>query len=418
MAQAQVKKFSPKSATPATAPPQKSFVLLSLPLDRQGNVTSAYHAALDYLSSSPRTISYDEFTACVYVDGDILSPRHIGEITGEIASKYAVTNLQFGPVKQAIETIAYKNAFSSINPFLDSIPEWDNVPRLESFFEKYYGAENVGGANNFNKQCGKIFFTQALKRLLDPGCKAELVVVLCGAQGIGKSTLGQKLVPSSALFLDAKNDFGQELVLKMQKSWIVELSELSGMRKKDIEDIKSFISCSVDVVRRPHSPVPESLPRHQVFYGTTNSKEFLKDETGNRRFLPIMCNERKIQTSIFDIEKEEVMQLWAEANVLLSSGFQYWTLPDGLLAVSEFFSLKDELFSEQLENLVAEQVEHCGYVTMQMICNKTGVSDVWRQASVRDYLRSRGLRPVSIRKDKKIVRVWATDNFKEKREEN
>jgi predicted P-loop ATPase len=149
----------------------------------------------------------------------------------------------------------------------------------------------------------------AIARVMRPGCKVDHVLVLEGPQGIGKSQAAATLA-DEAWFTDSlPRDLGEkDAAIHLQGRLIVELSELSQLKRGEIETVKAFISRQTDKFRPPFGRVEIEVPRQCVFIGTTNEAEYLVDVTGNRRFWPIRCG--KIDIAAL---KRDRAQLWAEA---------------------------------------------------------------------------------------------------------
>ena len=162
--------------------------------------------------------------------------------------------------------------------------------------------------------------TGAVARIFVPGIKFDLAMVLSGGQGEGKSTIISKLGKgwSSDTFSTVH---GREAFEQVQGVWLIEMAELSGMRRAETESVKHFISKQEDNFRAAYAKVSEIYKRQCVFFGTTNEKDFLKDTSGNRRFLPIDTNRRKAKKNIFGDELDKnIDQIWAEAVVGFRAG--------------------------------------------------------------------------------------------------
>ncbi|MGX7714781.1 VapE domain-containing protein [Enterococcus faecium] len=175
--------------------------------------------------------------------------------------------------------------------------------------------------NSYTRAVTRKMMVAAVARIVYPGTKFDSVLILNGPQGIGKSTFFAKLAgdwfSDSLTLTDMKDKAGPE---KLQGYWILELGELAGMRKTDVEVVKSFISRSDDKYRASYGVNVESHPRQCIIVGSTNAESgFLRDITGNRRFWPVRISgdgKRKAwQMSIYDVE-----QIWAETLVLYSQG--------------------------------------------------------------------------------------------------
>lgn len=218
-------------------------------------------------------------------------------------------------IDDAFHLEAERNAFHPIVDYISKL-EWDGVKRVDTLFPDYFGAtENI-----YSAEAARVFLTAAIARVFEPGIKYDLVITVVGTQGTGKSTFFKRL--GQDWFSDTFTTFqGKEAFEQLQGVWLLEMAELSGLRKADLETVKQFISKSEDTYRPAYGRVVETYPRQCVFVGTTNEADFLQDPTGNRRFIPVDSNMNSATKSIFsDLTKYEVDQLWAEAFNLYNEG--------------------------------------------------------------------------------------------------
>lgn len=223
-----------------------------------------------------------------------------------------VYNVQFSReiMDNVIEKEAYHNKFHPIKSFIEE-KEWDGNKRIETLFIDYLGAKDT----HYNREVAKKWVMGAVARIYKPGIKYDTMVILYGKQGGGKSTLSSRM-GGNWYNQSIKTFTGDEAYKKLQGSWICEIEELSAFQKSTIEDIKSFISAVIDIYRASYGKRTERHPRQCVFIGTTNNYEFLKDKTGNRRFLPITTDKDKATKSVFDdLTRDVVQQMYAEAKV-------------------------------------------------------------------------------------------------------
>lgn len=211
---------------------------------------------------------------------------------------------------EALDIAAGTRAYHPIRDYLDNLPAWDGVQRIDTLLVDYLGADNT----DYVRAVTRKTLIAAVRRIYRPGTKFDTVLILSGPQGTGKSTLFAKLAGdwfSDALSLtDMKDKTGSE---KLQGYWIHELGELAGMRKMEVEVVKGFISRTDDKYRASYARVVESHPRQCIIVGSTNAENgFLRDVTGNRRFWPVAItgeSERKT----WGLDAETVGQIWAEA---------------------------------------------------------------------------------------------------------
>lgn len=204
--------------------------------------------------------------------------------------------------------IMHENSFHPVRDYLDTLV-WDGYARLDRIFVEYLGAED----DDYTREVTKMSLIGAVKRIYEPGCKLDTSLVLVGPQGCGKSgavkKLGKEWASDTLTTMQGKEAFEQ-----IQGFWIIEMAELASFRKAEIETIKHFISKQEDVYRPAYGRFVINHKRQCVFFGTTNTYDFLKDNTGNRRFYPLDCHPEKAVKDVWiDLTDKEVDQVWAEA---------------------------------------------------------------------------------------------------------
>ena len=200
--------------------------------------------------------------------------------------------------------------------YLESLV-WDGMPRLDTLLIDYLGADDTP----YVRAATRKTLTAGVARIYEPGVKFDSILVLNSPQGVGKSTLfaklGGKWFSDSLTISDMKDKTAAE---KLQGYWILELGELAGIRKVDVETVKSFISRTDDKFRQSYGTTVESHPRNNVIVGFTNSESgFLRDITGNRRFWPVHVPGGSAQT-VFALTQSMVDQLWAEVIIKYRAG--------------------------------------------------------------------------------------------------
>ena len=219
--------------------------------------------------------------------------------------------------KDALLSVAAKRSYHPIREYLDNLPLWDNVKRIDTLLMDYLGAED----NSYTRSVIRKTLIAAVSRIYEPGIKFDTVLILNGPQGIGKSTFFEKLsgnwFSDSLTITDMKDKSGAE---KLQGYWILELGELAGMKKMDVETIKSFISRTDDKYRASYGVAVENHPRQCIIVGSTNAEGgFLRDITGNRRFWPVKVSGNSPKKA-WSLTKEDVDKIWAEAMYLYNQG--------------------------------------------------------------------------------------------------
>lgn len=201
-----------------------------------------------------------------------------------------------------------KHTFNSVADWLRSLPAWDGVKRLDTLFVDYLGAADT----SYTRAVARKSFTAAVARAMRPGIKYDVMSILGGPQGIGKSTL--LAIMAGSWFNDSLASFdGKEACEMIQGSWILEIGELNGLNKSEKNQVKQFLSKTDDIFREPYGRRTARYPRRCVFFGTSNDGEYLNDSTGGRRFWPVDCAVRPAAKNVFTQLREEAPQIWAEA---------------------------------------------------------------------------------------------------------
>lgn len=211
-------------------------------------------------------------------------------------------------IADALTAVLTRHSYHPIRDYLNGLT-WDGVPRLDRIIIDYMGAED----SELNRAMSRKHFVAAVARVFNPGCKYDYCLIMSGAEGIGKSTLlrvmGGKWFNDSITTLEGKEGMEQ-----LRRAWVVELGELSSIKRSDVEQVKAHLSKQVDIYRAAYARRVLEHPRQCVFCGTTNEALFLKGDTGNRRFwvIPVVAELRKYKDWSEAIRRDRD-QLWAEA---------------------------------------------------------------------------------------------------------
>lgn len=216
-------------------------------------------------------------------------------------------------------------SYHPIREFFETLPDWDGVERADTLLIDYLGAEDTPYVRAVTRK----ELCAAYCRVYHPGIKFDSMIVLNGDQGIGKSTLIAKLGGewySDSLNLSDMND--KTAAEKLQGYWIMEIGELAGMRKADLDKVKAFISRQDDKYRASFGRRVTPHPRQCVFFGTTNSQNgYLRDITGNRRYwnVKVPGNGRY---KPWEMDEDTVKQVWAEVMVYAKAGEKLYLSPE------------------------------------------------------------------------------------------
>ena len=252
----------------------------------------------------------------------------------------------------AVTKAADDRSYHPVREFLDALPEWDKVPRVDTLLIDYLGADDTPYVRAVTRKtlCG------AVCRVLSPGCKFDTMLVLNGPQGVGKSTLISRLAGgwfSDSLNLsDTKDKTAAE---KLQGYWIMEIGELAGLKKAEVETLRSFLSRQNDIYRASFGKRATPHLRQCVFFGTTNAeKGYLRDTTGNRRFWPVKTPGGSRKHS-WELSNEDIRQIWAEVLVYVKAGERLYL--DGKMEDTAKSEQREAMESDEREGLVREYLD-------------------------------------------------------------
>ena len=248
-----------------------------------------------------------------------------------LETKYDLTsNVQ--NINHVCSIIADDNRFHPIKEYIEQT-KWDGTSRIKSVFTDFLGATD----NIYTQTVALISFVGAVARVYSPGVKFDTCTVLVGKQGTGKSKFLSKIAVNPDWFTDGVTTFdGKDFYESIQGKWIIELGEGTAFQKSIKERTKQALSSTVDYYRKPYGRHPEERPRQCVFFGSTNNYDFLKDETGDRRYYPIDVNIGNASKNIdSDLTPEYIAQLWAEALYLYQHGQSIYIKDNQILEMAE-----------------------------------------------------------------------------------
>lgn len=315
--------------------------VLEMDVDGKGNYMATIHNAKMILSHDPLLkgkIRKNEFTKKYRVFGALPwntdERERDWEDTDDSGLRYYIEKVYQIKGKANIEDawglVANENRYHPVRDYLESLV-WDGVPRVETLFIEFMGAED----NAYTRAVSRIALTAAVARIFAPGIKYDNVVVLVGPQGCGKSTILKKL--GRDWFSDTLTTMqGKEAYEQIQGFWIIEIGELAAMKRYEVETVKQFTSKSEDSYRAAYGHHVETHKRQCVFFGTTNTYDFLKDMTGNRRFFPVDVHPEKAVKDVWkELDTKAVDQIWAEAVSLFRNGEKFYMWNDDLKRMAE-----------------------------------------------------------------------------------
>jgi len=260
-----------------------------------------------------KRIWLNEFSNAIYMKDNPLKDTDYTRIKRWMYNHYNV-HFTTDSIVEATNYIAEVNGHNPLTSWLNK-SVWDGVPRMDEWLVRACGTED----NKLNREIGRRWLIQCVARAMEPGCKADCVLILVGPQGARKSTTF-RILGSPEYFCDTPMDIGSSnAYMQIHRAWIYEVAELDSIRRARNSSTKAFLSAQEDTFRLPYARQTVTLKRHTVFCGTTNKAEFITDETGSRRYWPIQVG--KMDTNWTEHNRH---QLWAEAVVAYKNGEKWY----------------------------------------------------------------------------------------------
>lgn len=236
----------------------------------------------------------------------------IDEIINYIESSSMYDNTLFTSqnVRSAINIVCKENSYNPLTEYLNSAyQEWDGKPRLKNIFNTYLGAEKT----EVNQIISVHFFSNAVAQAFEPGRKNDEVLDLVGKQGTGKTEFVRRITPLG-FYTDNFTTFDKPDDLnEFRLSFFINDDELAVSNKATFENVKKFVSKTELTFRASYAHFPKTFKRRWVLVRTTNDLYYLRDLTGNRRFMPVLADKGKAIANIFDITEDDKRQIWGEA---------------------------------------------------------------------------------------------------------
>lgn len=246
-----------------------------------------------------------------WIDSDSAGLRHYLE------KNYGITSAS--KIEDALTNIFLRNERHPVRMYLNNLPPWDGVPRVERVFVDFLGAEDTP----YIRTITTMHLVAAVHRVFHPGEKYDYILVLSGPQGIGKSQIVHGLCPDPKWCNDSLSDLSgknKDVVQSLAGSWLIELPELAAVYRTELEPFKAFSTKNEDKLREPYARRHIHQPRQCIFIGTTNDVQFLRDPTGDRRTLPVACGVHSPTKDVHRDLPRERDQIWAEVMFYYHAG--------------------------------------------------------------------------------------------------
>ena len=309
-------------------------------------------------------------------------------------------------MRDVVLAVASENQFDSAILWARKL-KWDGVPRVETFLSKYFGATD----DPYTRAVAIYTWTALAGRVCEPGVKADMSPVFIGEQGIRKSSGIAAMAPSADSFLEIDlGDDDDKNARKLRGVIVAETGEMKGFYVKEQEHIKSFMSRRFEVWVPKYMERATRYLRRCIFVGSSNQKEFLVDETGNRRWLPV--NVAHVDTDAIESDRE---QLWAEAVVLFDKAGVVWKEAEDLAKDIH----KEHMVHDEWEPIIEEwlSVEDDGAVRgdrplrlAEVITGAVGVfvANIDRKTEIRagKVMRKLGYEKRVVREDGVLAKKW------------
>ena len=265
-----------------------------------------------FLENHPKyagKLKYNEYLRMKEFDGKEFTDFMQSTINNEVFRYLGFSNK--GWVEDSINEVFDKNRYNPVMDYLTGL-QWDGKKRIESLFIDLLEADDT----ELTRVMTEKWMIAAVKRTIQPGCKFDNMIVLQGSQGIGKSSICERLAKGffSTISLDEIDN--KDIIDKMNKTWIGIIDEMDNFNRKEMSKVKTFLSQCQDTVRLAYARNTSVFTRHCIFIGSTNDDTFLRDSTSSveRRFWIIKCNKTKMDNKIRTVMTDDyVDQLWAEA---------------------------------------------------------------------------------------------------------
>lgn len=249
-----------------------------------------------------------------------------------------------------METFFSERSYNPVMEYMEKAAEnWDGRKRINQMLQVYLGAEDI----DLVSKIAEMWLVGAVAKVYDPYAKFDYVLDLVGGQGVGKTSLLQKL--GGDWYTDAVTDFANKDNYDiMLKALIVNDDEMVASNRMSFAETKAFISKTSLRFRKPYMKRTEEFAKNFVLARTTNQKEYLKDKTGERRFLSVMADISRQKKHPMEIEPETVEQIWGEAVTIYKAGADLMfdkETEERLEIYREKFMYRDEVELQVLEYL-------------------------------------------------------------------
>ena len=291
------------------------------------------------------------------VNKGMLKDSYIDELASYIESSKSYEQTLFANqlIRSALTVVANRNRYNPVLEYMNiAYRDWDKEERLDTFFSDYLGVDKSA----VTRLITRLFFVGAVAKVYNPSRKFDFVLDLVGGQGAGKTTILQKIAPCG-YYTDQFSSFeNKDDFAVMRRALIVNDDEMTATANSTFEVLKKFVTLQEFEYRKPYGHQAERFPKGFVLARTTNNLYYLKDKTGERRFLPLLVDkDRQLANPVKDLTPEYVKQAWGEAVHIFKSGDYSFDL------TSEQQEMLDEhrqtfMYTDDLEDAIADALDN------------------------------------------------------------
>lgn len=375
-----------------------------LPVNKDGKIIASYTSMVAVVSQID--IGYDNFLECPMIQRNGAWDRFDDSDYVDIAMKLesdGFAGVSIPKVKDVVRKVMVQKQFDSAKEWLARIV-WDGKDRCSHLFAWYFGADN----SEYEKAVSMYFASAMAARVIHPGAQCDMVPILLGKQGAGKTSAVKALAPIVDSFteIDLSVRKDSDLARQLRGKLIGELGELRGLKTKESEWIKAWITRTHEEWTPKFVENSKIMPRRCVFIGTTNEDEFLVDQTGNRRWLPIKVGDCNIQSL-----KDDIEQIWAQAAVIFN---QFGVMWQDAVRLAEEHRESHMIYDDSMVDSVREALKSHKFVGKDAIRLLDVANELYEgkipsradQHRIADALRSLGYERLTKRVDGKLCKVF------------
>lgn len=331
--------------------------------DNSIKVNSSYNVLLalkhDYQLNS--SLKYNEFNE----DSEIVKPLNLGGTqydVGELPSDFeSVLAVYFEQeldvvftgvaIRNGLDVFFSQKKYNPVKEYMEEcLKQWDGKSRISTLFSKYLGAERI----ELVEKITLLFLVAAVKKVYEPDFKFDYVLDLVGGQGVGKTSILQKL--GGPWYTDSITDFqNKDNFELMIRSLIVNDDEMVASKKLGFAELKSFITKTHLRFRKAYARRAQEYPKKFVIARTTNEVAYLRDKTGERRFLPVMVGVAEQEQHPMEMSEDTIRQIWGEAMTLYRGGYPTAFSKDEERELEVY--REQFMYIDEIENLLDEYLD-------------------------------------------------------------